>query len=389
MNYVKAKELVTFKTGKLDSNAAEEGGLYPFFTCAQTTYQINSFAFDAECVLLAGNNAGAIFPLKYYNGKFNAYQRTYIIETKQKNKLNIRYFYFFLMPYLKAFEQQATGATTKFLTMKILNNIQVALPEIEVQDKIAAILSAYDDLIETNNQRIATLEQLAQQIYKEWFVRMRFPGWENTQLHHGIPDGWEVKKVKDAFNIVGGGTPSKDTGAYWVEGTINWFTPTNLTNSNRILINESSLKCNETGYKESSARMFPAYSVMMTSRATIGAVAINTTEACTNQGFITCIPNEKFSYPFLFYWIKQNREFFMLMASGATFLEITKGTFNKIDILVPPESIMNRFTDMACPLFKQIEILQEQIDILTKTRNLLLPRLISGKLTLNQASSSL
>jgi type I restriction enzyme S subunit len=75
MNYVKAKDLVTFKTGKLDSNAAEEGGLYPFFTCSQTTYQINSFAFDTECVLLAGNNAGAIFPLKYYNGKFNAYQR--------------------------------------------------------------------------------------------------------------------------------------------------------------------------------------------------------------------------------------------------------------------------------------------------------------------------
>lgn len=306
---------------------------------------------------------------------------------KNFNKNNPKYVYYFLrMIHLENFN---SGAGVPTLNPNHLHKLKIKIHSKEEQQQIAAILTAYDDLIETNNQRIATLEQLAQQIYKEWFVRMRFPGWENTQLHHGIPDGWEVKKVKDAFNIVGGGTPSKDTGAYWVEGTINWFTPTNLTNSNRILINESSLKCNETGYKESSARMFPAYSVMMTSRATIGAVAINTTEACTNQGFITCIPNEKFSYPFLFYWIKQNREFFMLMASGATFLEITKGTFNKIDILVPPEFIMNRFTDMACPLFKQIEILQEQIDILTKTRNLLLPRLISGKLSLKQAEATL
>ena len=92
---------------------------------------------------------------------------------------------------------------------------------------------------------------------------------------------------------------------------------------------------------------------------------------------------------FKFLFLVEVMVFFMLMASGATFLEITKGTFNKIDILVPPESIMNRFTDMACPLFKQIEILQEQIDILTKTRNLLLPRLISGKLSLKQAEATI
>jgi type I restriction enzyme, S subunit len=240
MNYDKAKELVTFKTGKLDSNASEEGGLYPFFTCAQTTYQINSFAFNTECVLLAGNNAGAIFPLKYYNGKFNAYQRTYIIETKQKNRLNIRYFYFFLMPYLKAFEQQATGATTKFLTMKILNNIQVALPEIEVQDKIAAILSAYDDLIETNNQRIATLEQLAQQIYKEWFVRMRFPGWENTLLHHGIPERWVVSELIEFGKVITGKTPSTLVTDYY-GGDIPFIKTPDMHNNTFICQTEESL----------------------------------------------------------------------------------------------------------------------------------------------------
>ena len=171
----KAKDLVTFRTGKLDSNAAETNGKYPFFTCSQETYRINSFAFDTECVLLAGNNAAGVFPLKYFKGKFNAYQRTYVIETKDTRALDIRYFYFFLRPYLEAFKQQATGATTKFLTMTILNNIEVALPPISTQQKIASILSAYDDLIENNKRRIAILEKMAEEIYREWFVRMRFP----------------------------------------------------------------------------------------------------------------------------------------------------------------------------------------------------------------------
>ena len=124
----KSKDIVSYKTGKLDSNAAEEGGKYPFFTCAQKTYSINNAAFDTECVLLAGNNAAGIFPLKYYKGKFNAYQRTYIIEPLDKKILNIKYFYFALRPFLKHFEQSSTGVTTKFLTLGILNNLNIPGP---------------------------------------------------------------------------------------------------------------------------------------------------------------------------------------------------------------------------------------------------------------------
>ncbi|PSJ16308.1 restriction endonuclease subunit S [Nitrosomonas supralitoralis] len=195
--YRNSKELVTFNTGKLDSNAAEDDGKYPFFTCAQDTYRINKYAFNTECVLLAGNNAGGIFPLKFYKGKFNAYQRTYIIESRDPQRLDIKYFYFFLRPLLKAFEQQATGATTKFLTLKILNNIQVVLPSIGSQKKIAAILSAYDDLIENNQRRIALLEKMAEEIYREWFVRLRFPGHEKVRIIKGVPEGWEVRWVAD------------------------------------------------------------------------------------------------------------------------------------------------------------------------------------------------
>ena len=381
LRYKKANELVTYRTGKLDSNAAEEGGKYPFFTCAQDTYRINNYAFDTECVLLAGNNAGGIFPLKFYKGKFNAYQRTYVIEICDPQRLNIKYFYFFLRPLLKAFEQQATGATTKFLTIKILNNIQVALPDVGDQQKIAAILSAYDELIENNQRRIALLEKMAEEIYREWFVRLRFPGHEKVKKVKGVPEGWKLVKLEHAFKFSGGGTPTKEVSRYWDDGVVNWFTPSDITGANGIFLERSGEQCTEEGFNNSSAKMFPAYSVMLTSRATIGAVGINLTPACTNQGFITCIPNAQYPLPYLYHWIKLAKPYFELLSGGATFAELTKGTFKKIEILTPPEKLVEKFDELESPIFKAIEMYQRQNTRLIMTRDRLLPRLISGKLS--------
>jgi type I restriction enzyme S subunit len=254
--YAKAKDLVTFRTGKLDSNAADPQGKYPFFTCAQETYRINTYAFDTECVLLAGNNAGGIFPLKFYKGKFNAYQRTYVIESRDTNKLNIKYFYFYLRRLLKAFEQQATGATTKFLTLKILNNIEVPALDIVSQEKLAAILSSYDDLIENNKNRISLLEKMAEEIYREWFVRFRFRGYESVPVIKSIPEGWEMIKLDQAFDYTGGGTPSKAVDRYWQDGNINWFTPSDITSADGVFLERSAEQCTEEGYNSSSARYF-------------------------------------------------------------------------------------------------------------------------------------
>ena len=210
----KAKSIVSFKTGKLDSNAAEPDGKYPFFTCAQETYRINKYAFDTECVLLAGNNAAGIFPLKYYKGKFNAYQRTYIIEPIDRKEVNTRYIYESFKLFLKSFEQTSTGATTKFLTMGILNNLWISKPHISIQRKIAAVLSAYDDLIENNNRRIAILEKMAEELYREWFVRLRFPGYDSVGAGFkpaptkGVPEGWEVKRIGDILSFKYGYTES-------------------------------------------------------------------------------------------------------------------------------------------------------------------------------------
>jgi type I restriction enzyme S subunit len=193
-------DLVSFKTGKLDSNAATPKGSYPFFTCAQETYRTDTFSFDCECVLLAGNNAAGVYPLKYFSGKFDAYQRTYVIRTLDEGKLLNRFLYFALRPKLEHVKSISSGAATKFLTLTLLKGLEVELHPLETQRKIASILSAYDDLIENNTRRINILEAMAQAIYSEWFVNFRFPGHEKVRMVDSplgrVPEGWEVVPLK-------------------------------------------------------------------------------------------------------------------------------------------------------------------------------------------------
>jgi type I restriction enzyme S subunit len=272
------------------------------------------------------------------------------------------------------------GAAQQHFNITVAKELKFRLPPRQTQDKIASILSAYDDLIENNQRRIALLERMAEEIYREWFVRLRFPGHGQVKMVKGVPEGWELVKLEKAFTFTGGGTPSKEISRYWEDGTINWYTPSDITAAGGIFLDHSGSQCTEEGLRNSSARLFPAHSIMMTSRATIGAIGINTTPACTNQGFITCIPNSRYPLTFLYHWLKLAKPHFEILSGGATFAELTKGTFKKIAILTPPKEIISRFEERVLPLFKQIEALLKATGNLTKTRELLLPRLISGRL---------
>jgi type I restriction enzyme S subunit len=219
---MKLGDLVTFRTGKLDSNAGTVNGPYPFFTCSRETYRTDTFAFDTEAVLLAGNNAAGVYPLKYFKGRFNAYQRTYVITSNDGGALTNRFLYYAMAPLLKHFQAISTGAATKFLTLGLLKNVHVSIPPINCQDRIVSILSAYDDLIENNTRRIAILEEIVRQLYEEWFVNFRFHGYEQaifdgTELGP-VPNGWSVftleqlcKRITDGAHksppTVDGGLP--------------------------------------------------------------------------------------------------------------------------------------------------------------------------------------
>jgi len=201
----KLNQLVSFKTGKLDSNAAKPNGQYPFFTCSQQTLKTDTYSFDGEVVLLGGNNANGIYPLKYFYGKFDAYQRTYVIRSIDSLQLRNRYLYYSLHLQLDFLRSLSTGSATKFLTLTILNDFDLTLPPINVQDKIIDILSAYDDLIENNTRRIKILEEMAQMLYREWFINFRFPNHENVKMVESdlglIPEGWEVVELSKLIDV--------------------------------------------------------------------------------------------------------------------------------------------------------------------------------------------
>ena len=304
-----------------------------------------------------------------------------------KEKVDPRYLFYLLRSkvVMEGLLAHRSGSAQPFIGLSTLRAFQVSHHrERLTQQRIAAILSAYDDLIENNTRRIAILEEMARRLYEEWFVHFRFPGHETAEFVETelgcTPQGWRFQTVAQTFEITGGGTPSKTVEEYWAEGTIEWFSPTDLTRAGTTFMDGSSSKITALGLRKSSARLFPPFSVMMTSRATIGAVAINTSEACTNQGFITCIPNDRFPLYLLLHWLRDNVEMFISLASGATFKEISKGVFKEIKLLVPPRDIADRFERTVGPMMHQALLLQRKNANLRAQRDLLLPKLVSGEI---------
>ena len=378
---VRLGEITIIKTGKLDSNAAVPNGAYPFFTCDPTTLSIDKWAYDTEAILLAGNNASGNYTAKYYKGKFNAYQRTYIIETLNPQFASVRYMAYAMNQQLQLLKVVSSGSTTKFLTMKMLTQLSIDLPSIETQHRIATILSRYDSLIENYQKQIKLLEEAAQRLYKEWFIDLRFPGHENTKIVDGVPEGWEKKKISDICQTVGGGTPSTKVAEYYDDGNIKWVTPTDITRSNCLCLFDTDKKITEDGLAHSSAKILPPETILMTSRASVGYFGIYDCEVCTNQGFISCIPNERSYQMYMLYNLMNRVEEIRQKAGGSTYLEISKSVFRDFDIVLPSCMVLETFQEQSHKMLDCMRQIAKQLRLLTEARDRLLPKLMSGEIT--------
>lgn len=166
-------DLVNIKTGKLDANAAVEGGSYPFFTCSREVYAIDKYAFDCEAILLAGNNAVGDFNVKHYKGKFNAYQRTYVITVNEKKRVLYRFLYFQMLKSLKKFKAQSVGAGTKFLKLGMIKDLEIALPSIDEQQRIVVTMDSVREETERlesiYHRKLAELEALKMSLLHQAF----------------------------------------------------------------------------------------------------------------------------------------------------------------------------------------------------------------------------
>jgi len=276
----------------------------------------------------------------------------------------------------------AGGAAQPKLGIYKVERIKVFLPPLNIQKEIASVLTAYDNLIENNNKRIRLLEQMAENLYKEWFVRFRFPGHEKVEFDNGLPKGWVIDRIGNVCETLGGGTPSTSKAEYW-NGNIKWVTPTDITSKNSLPLLNVEGRITEEGLKKSSAKLLPPYTILMTSRASIGFFGVAPFEVCTNQGFISIIPQKENLRMYMLYTLKLKKDEIIANANGSTFLEISKGRFRKMKMVVPIDSILDLFENKTRVIFDEILKIEQQSENLARQRDLLLPRLMSGKLEVN------
>lgn len=314
------------------------------------------------------------YPMATYNGF-----------TKRMRPITNRVFpeyigYYMRLPSFRdEFRAFSTMTTRASLRNEDLLGLEVKLPSIEIQKQIADILSAYDDLIENNQKQIKLLEEAAQRLYKEWFVDLRFPGHENTKIVDGVPEGWRVASIADICDTVGGGTPSTKIQSYYEKGDILWVTPTDITRNFSLALLDTEKKITPEGLKNSSAKMLPAETILMTSRASVGFFGMCKYEVCTNQGFISCIPKRENLQMYLLFNLKSRVEEIRQKAGGSTYLEISKTVFRELKIILPKDEVLAEYQKNVHDIFDEIYCRTEMIKSLVDMRNRLLPKLMSGE----------
>jgi len=311
-------------------------------------------------------------------------QRLGLLCVTDPAKLDLRFCYHLMnAPVVRRpIQATATGSKVRHTAPERIRAVRVQLPDVVTQRVAARVLDDLGGLIESNRRRIELLEQMAQAIYREWFVRFRYPGHDEVALVDSalgpIPQGWEMTTIGDALTVLGGGTPSKNVHAYWDRGTIPWYTPSDLTRRQARFAAEPEECITHEGLRRSSARLFPAGSVLMTSRATLGVLAIATTEASCNQGFIVIPPDDRLPPPFIYEWLDNRADELAALGTGATFKEITKSVFKRVRITLPAADVLEAFREVITPIEGQVRVLEQESRKLRSLRDLLLPRLVTG-----------
>jgi type I restriction enzyme S subunit len=269
--------------------------------------------------------------------------------------------------------------------------LTIDLPPLPEQKAIASILGALDDKIELNRKMNETLEAMARAIFKSWFVNFDpIPGldphkeWQDSPLGR-IPKGWRVSSIGDEVKVVGGSTPSTKEPTFWEGGTFCWATPKDLASLASPVLLETERLITEKGLQQISSGLLPKGTVLLSSRAPIGYLAISEVSVAINQGFIAMICDQELPNHYVLHWAKENMDSIEVRANGTTFLEVSKRNFRPIPITVPPSHVLQVFNQQAEGLYQRIVNNLKESRTLSAIRDTLLPRLLSGEIRVKVA----
>lgn len=294
-----------------------------------------------------------------------------------EDRINNEYLYYLLKSNIDRIKSLSTGSTFAEVSATILKGFEIEIPDLPTQKEIAQILTSLDDKIELNLQMNQTLEAMAQAIFKEWFVDFNFPGFDG-ELVDGLPKGWRMGNVLEIATLLSGGTPKTSEPEYW-DGDINWISAKDITNSNNQFIIETEKTITELGIKKSAAKLLPTYTTIISARGTVGNFCILPKEMAISQSNYGLKSNSNFDF-FLFLLVKDMILMMKAFAYGAVFDTITTRTFQAMEITIPDNQTIEEFEEYVSPIYSKILTNQLQIQSLTKTRDTLLPKLMSGQL---------
>ena len=294
-------------------------------------------------------------------------QRLFCVRIKPEYDARFIYYYMTTPEFQSELDGRATGTTVIGLRQPELMKCIIRCPEIQEQKVIAAILSSIDAKIIANEKVNDNLEQQAQSYFQELFVDNADPE-------------WAIGTISDLGTVVGGSTPSKAKPEYYTESGIAWITPKDLSINKSKFISHGENDITELGLKNSSAAIMPEGTVLFSSRAPIGYIAIAAGEVTTNQGFKSVVPKPEIGTPFVYFFLKNTLPVIEGMASGSTFKEVSGSTMKNVPAVIPDAEILAKFSDFCAPIFAQQRTLEEQNQSLAKLRDSLLPKLMSGEI---------
>ncbi len=253
----------------------------------------------------------------------------------------------------------------------------IAPLNLTVQSRIASILSSLDDKIELNLRMNKTLEAIAQAIFKEWFVDFRFPGFDG-ELVDGLPKGWRKGTIKEIYKTTSGGTPSRSNDAFFIDGSIKWVKSKELNGS---FIIDTEEQITEDALNNSSAKTLPKNSLLIAMYgATVGEFGILSTEASCNQAICAIIPNERYPFTYILGYYRLFRNRFINQASGSAQQNISQALIQNNEVIIPKTEIAIRYHEIVSELYAKTENNLYQNLYLQKIRDLLLPKLMTGKI---------
>ncbi|RBM58336.1 restriction endonuclease subunit S [Vibrio paracholerae] len=405
--YLDSGEITLIRSQNIYNEGFKSDGLV--YITPEAAQKLKNVIIEPNDVLIniTGDSVARVClaPKEHLPARVNQHVAIIRVDPKEFDHRYLRYYLTSLKMQSYLLTIASSGATRNALTKSMLESLEVSKPPLDIQKKIGDVLEQFENKIQLNTQTNQTLEEMAQAIFKSWFVdfdpvKAKMNGEQPegmdavtaslfpeklVESELGLtPEGWNLSEIGDEVTVVGGGTPSKKNDDFWVDGHIHWTSPKDLSGVQDKVLLDTASKLTEAGLKKVSSGLLPVDTVLLSSRAPVGYLALAKVPLAVNQGYIAMKCEKVLPPEFVLQWCVHRMDEIKQRASGSTFAEISKKNFKPISVVVPSEEVLIAYKKLVKPLYDAITSNVRQSEQLSTLRDTLLPKLLSGAVTISE-----